>query len=438
MIPLREFQRIGVDRVRLSFKSGHRAPLIVGPTGMGKAVVLAHIAHAHVMKGGTVNMYCHRRELCAQVANKLRAYGLSVAIDGLNRGAPVRVLSIQGVLASGEVPSCTLAIVDEAHHISESAEEWYKIAEAHKDVPIVGATATPIRGDGSPLSPPFDDMIVFAQVSELINLGYLTPVEVIRPSRRLKSGKLAQSPLNAYRTKTPGQRAVVFAQHVPAAEKFAQEFRDAGIEAQVIHGKTPAELRDRHLARFQAGELRVLVNVYVLTEGWDCPPCSSIIIARSVGSVAMYMQMIGRGMRPAPGKTLCTVLDLSGCSHTFGRPDQEWEFSLDGDGMKAKGASALDRLCKTCGTPLGDLVVCAECGRDHEMEFPEITDEKIDKFAWMKKDGEEQRIKRLTRWIQEARTKGYKLGWALGKYKGVYGEFPPRNWTAIAQMGEMK
>lgn len=427
MIPLRPYQNDALSKLADEFRQGKRAPLLVAPTGSGKTVMLSHVVHGHLAKGGSVNWYAHRRELVDQASDTLRACGLDV-------GDKVRVLSVQGALASGEIPECSLAVFDEAHHFSDAAEEWARLTAAHKNAFIVGATATPERGDGSPLNPPFDSLVVAAQVPELIKLGHLVPVDMIRPARKLKPGKLAQSPVVAYQKFAAGHRAVVFAQHVEAAKLFQDEFEAANIDARVIHGKTPAFLRANTLELFRGGSLPVIINVYVLTEGWDCPATSAIILARSIGSASMYMQTIGRGMRPSPGKDKCIVLDLSGCSHTFGPPDQEWEFSLDGEGMKSK-VDPIERLCHMCGTPLGLVAVCPDCGKDHSLLMPEITGEKIDRFAWIKKDPDHKRIERLARWIQEGRARGYKLGWALGKYKGVYGEYPPASVRNVAMLG---
>src|SRR5260221_215114 len=150
-----------------AYADGKRAILYVSPTGSGKTVILGDTIASHVRNtpGARVNVYAHRRELLSQAAGTFRAFGLDVGIFGEGAAHPVQIMSTQGVLAKREVPSCTLACFDEAHHYA--ADEWRVVFDAHRGAgtPIVGATATPERGDGRALDM-FDHIVVVAQPKE--------------------------------------------------------------------------------------------------------------------------------------------------------------------------------------------------------------------------------------------------------------------------------
>jgi hypothetical protein len=113
-------------------------------------------------------------------------------------------------------------------------------------------------------------------------------------------------------------------------------------------------------------------NVQVLTEGWDCPPVSCVIVGRRVGSQALWMQMTGRGLRPDPGKRDCLLLDLCGMAHVLGLPDEDRIYSLDGEGIAlARPVDSHVRVCRVCGTPLEiGQARCQECGKDHSLVTP--------------------------------------------------------------------
>lgn len=437
MIALRDYQRRARHESRLLYAAGKRAILFVAPTGAGKTVILGDVVARHIQHtpDARVNLYAHRRELVAQAATTFRAMGLEVGALGEGRSAPVQCLSTQTVVSRGEVDKCTLAVFDEAHHYA--AELWGGVAKAHREsgATIVGATATPERGDGRGLDHMFDGLVTVAQVRELVTAGALVPCDVVRPARRVPKGKLARSPCAAHLELFRGRRNVVFAPHVKAARDFAAEFALAGVEVRVVEGETEDATRDASLAAFRAGDVEVLVNCMVLTEGWDCPPCEVVTIARDCGSTGMFLQMAGRGARPSPetGKRGYTLLDLRGVSYVHGRPDEDRLYALEGVGISrgtGDGEVGL-RLCKVCGVELPESLVCLGCGKDYGLITP--TDAGIALEPWreamrqeaMRQDPPDKRAVRLARWINDARAKGYKPGWATHKYKAVYGHHAP-------------
>jgi superfamily II DNA or RNA helicase len=375
---LREYQTRALDALRAQFQAGKRAVVLVSPTGSGKTCMGAAMALGHLTRPGRrVAWIVHRQELLDQGAAALRAIGLEVGCRGEGAAAPVQVATIQQLLARREAPEATLVIPDEAHHMAKGGL-WAELLRSYlgAGARVVGPTATPARADDAALEG-FDGIVVAAQIGELQRLGHLVALRIKRPGHLLRPDKIAQRPVDAYLELARGRSTVVFAPHIKAAEEYASDFRGLGIAAEVVTGKTPKPCREATLARFAAGELTVLVNVAVLTEGWDAPIASCIILARGCGSQALLIQMTGRGLRPSPGKTDCLLLDLRGVTHVMGRPDEDRVYSLEGTGIALAKPIAGPRLCRVCQLPLGDLLVCPECSAEHEMVTPKASGEKL-------------------------------------------------------------
>jgi superfamily II DNA or RNA helicase len=386
--------------------------------------MLARVVADAVKRGKRVAWFAHRRELVAQAVDALALRGLEVGANGLNARAPVQVCGVQGSLRRAEVPDADVVVLDEAHHFGAAAEDWSRLPDAYPGAVILGATATPERGDGSPLDHLFDDLIVVAQPRELVAMGHLVPCETLRPARVQPKGAIAQEPVDAYCDGFRGKRNVVFAPDLSNAETFADGFRAKGIGAQVISGNTPAADRDASLAAFAAGRLLVLVNVYVLTEGWDCPATEVITLARQFGSTGGFIQSVGRGLRTSPGKTHCTLIDLAGATFLHGDPLEDRVYSLDGEGMTRKSIIDGCTFCRVCGAPTQPGVACA-CGTlSREQELLKATNERLERFAVIRRDGDEQRVWRLVKWIKEAMGRGHKWQSSLYRFKGAYGSSP--------------
>lgn len=287
MIDLRPYQLRAIDGARAAIRAGKRAVLLQSPTGSGKTTIGAQIAHGRIERGGKVAWYAHRRELISQAADRLRLFGLDVAIHGDRPSAPVQVTSVQTALSRREIPHADLVILDEAHHYV--ADEWAVVPKTYREsnALILGLTATPERADGTGLGEIFDELVVVAQLKELTDLGFLVPCEVLAPNGRVQ--KLAADPWEAYLKHAPGSSAVVFAYRVQHAEDFADGFRKNGVDAEVVHGELPKDERDSILARLADGSLPVVVNVNVLTEGWDCLDSETEILTsrgwRGMGAV---------------------------------------------------------------------------------------------------------------------------------------------------------
>lgn len=426
MVDLRPYQVSAIAETRGHVAAGRRAALIVAPCGAGKTTIGADIVRSHIARNpnNRVAWLAHRRELIEQAADRLRSFGLRVGCAGLDPGAPVQVSSVQTILARGDAPEATLVIPDEAHHCV--SDEWKRVFLAYKasGAILVGLTATPERDDGRPLSEVFDALVVATQIGELIDQKYLVPCEILAPTRTVPKGKIAEDPHVAYARVCPGAHAVCFAPHVKAANDYADGFRKSGVTVGVIHGAMATAERDATLRAFRESSIRVLCNVMVLTEGWDAPVASVVILARRIGACSLYLQMGGRVLRPYPGKERALMIDLTGVSKLHGPLEEERIFSLDGK-IRRKGESATQRYCATCGAPINDAF-CEMCGPSGgELETPIGAGIALEKFAWAKHVTDDKRVLYLARWYAQALGRRHRPDSAHHKYKAVFKEWPP-------------
>jgi superfamily II DNA or RNA helicase len=242
-------------------------------------------------------------------------------------------------------------------------------------------------------------------------------------------------------------RTVVFADFVANAEKFADEFQERGIDAVVIHGSLSDGERSAAIQAHARGA--ILVNCMVLTEGWDSPETSCCILARGCGSVGTYLQIVGRVLRPSPGKTEALLIDLTGRSfNEHGPPDSDRTYSLTGKGIRKKDDLDIETVyCPVCGQPVEPAPnswPCAICGHQPagQIETPRYTgDELSERYAGKRSENDEKRIETLSRWYAEAKSRaqvherqGNRWQWAaIAKYKAVYGEEPTPSIRSAAE-----
>lgn len=367
---LRSYQERAIHDLRAQYAAGKRAPCLVLPTGAGKTVVAAEMIRLAISRGRRVLFNAHREELIQQTAAKLAEAGITnirtiqAARDLGGASAPVTVASVQTLTRWTDMPEAGLVLFDECHHVV--ARTWKKIADAYQSAWLLGLTATPQRADGSPLGDVFDSIVIGATVAELTELGHLVPCRVWAPPQILDSGELAVSPVDAYEQHGRGERAITFCTTKEHAELVAQEFNARGITASVVHGGLSKMMRAQLLAWFREGQIRVICNVHVLTEGFDDPAVAVAILCRKPEHAGTYLQMAGRILRPADGKTHATLIDLCGSSLSHGTPDMARSFTLDGKGISKADREQI-RQCPNCGAViLADDIedgACPQCGQ---------------------------------------------------------------------------
>lgn len=362
---LRPYQQEAVDATISYFRRSSQPAVIVLPTGAGKSLVIAELAR---VARGRVLVLAHVKELVAQNHAKYQAYGLDADIfaAGLQRKesrAKVVFGSVQSVARNLELfdANFSLLIVDECHRISDADDSQYQqiinqLRQHNPQLRLLGLTATPyrlgkgwiyqfhyhgmVRGDERAL---FRDCIYELPLRYMIKHGFLVPPErldmpvVQYDFSRLQAqenGLFSEADLNRELKQqqriTPHiiQQIVEFAEQREGVMIFAATVEHArevlgllpGSKALISAG-TPAAERDALIAAFKARELRYMVNVAVLTTGFDAPHVDLIAILRPTESVSLYQQIVGRGLRLSPGKTDCLILDYAGNPHDLFTPE---------------------------------------------------------------------------------------------------------------------
>ncbi len=346
---LRPYQERAVADLRRAYAQGAKSPVLVMPTGSGKTPTAAEIVRLSLERKRSVLFVAGRVELLDQCVRNLADAGIRdvrvIQAERDSAPAQVTVASVPTLAAArwrDNPPPADLLILDECQH--GKARTWFDFATRY---PLrLGLTATPERGDGSPMGDLFDAIVVGSTVSELTQLGYLVPARVYAPSQILDTRTIAMEPADAYTKHCPGTRCVVFAATVKHAATLAAEFRARGIHAEHVAGT----MRDRPavIARHAAGEFPVLVNVSLVVEGYDDPKIASVIFARRFTYAGGYLQAIGRALRPAEGKSMAIVVDLCGSALVHGTPDADRVYSLDGKAISGVDRKSL-RQCSSCG-----------------------------------------------------------------------------------------
>jgi superfamily II DNA or RNA helicase len=395
---LRPYQRDVIAGIEAEIAAGRRRVLLVAPTGSGKTVIAGAVVADAVGKQKRVLFLAHRRELIQQTSAKLHAVGVDHGI--VQAGFPTRpgegvqIASISTLHARAlrtnkmELPPADLVIVDEAHHCR--ARTYRRLLDAFPSAVILGMTATPCRGDGRGLGNVFESIVECPPVADLIAGGYLVPTRVYAPSRpdlsgirvergdyvekqlaeRMDDQRLVGDIISHWHRLADRRRTVVFAAGVAHSVHLRDEFRSSGVWAEHIDGSTPADQRDAILAGLAAGNVEVVTNAMVLTEGWDQPQVSCLVIARPTKHMGLYRQMVGRVLRPAPGKVDALILDRAGAifEHGFVEEPVKWTLAEDrraeNPAQTSRGMLRAPALatCPECSAVRFEGRPCGACG----------------------------------------------------------------------------
>jgi DNA repair protein RadD len=438
------------------------------PTGSGKTIIAATAAKAAIENRHRVLFLCHRRELISQASGKLHSLGVDhgIVLPGYptRPGERVQVASIPTLDARTvrsrvmELPGADLVIVDECHHAR--ARSWHRLIEAYPQATIIGLTATPCRGDGKGLGNVFEELIEAATVSELIQGGFLVPTRVYAPVRpdltgipvgrgdyvewqlaeRLNTAQLVGDIIEHWHKLADRRRTVVFAVDRAHSVHLRDEFRRSGVLAEHIDGATPIEERDAILEKLARDVVEVVCNCAVLTEGWDCPEVSCIVLARPTRSLGLYRQMTGRTLRPSPGKIDALVLDHAGAVFQHGFVDDPIEWALSEDRHAENTAHSARGTYRTPA-----LTTCPECKavRFEGQQCPICHWRPVQKPRPVEIADGELGIVSRTRSVQNpahnagetlnffrqlvfiANEHSYKACWAAHKFKEKFGKWPP-------------
>ncbi len=400
---LREYQEVAVNDASDALDK-HGNTLVVAPTGAGKTIMLSALVGKRHKGSQNVLVLQHRDELVSQNSNKFHLVNPSLRTSEVNAAqkdwsgdavfAMVQTLCREKNLDN--MPKVDLIVVDEAHHtIADTYQRIINAAKkANEGVQIVGFTATPNRGDKKGLRDVFTNCSHQIEISTLIREGFLVPPktyvidvgvqEELRQVRKTASDfdmtdvekimnrhAINKRVVEEWTEKASDRKTIVFCSTIIHAENVCEEFVKQGVVARVVTGDTPKIIRKKILDDLATGNVQVVVNVAVLTEGFDSPPVSCIVLTRPCSYKATMVQMIGRGLRTVnqdefPGivKSNCIVMDFGTSVLTHGSLDDA--IDLDGAGEREPGEAPV-KDCPECGqeVPLG-VRECPFCGHIFE------------------------------------------------------------------------
>ena len=402
---LRDYQQRTIDQLYAWFEAGNTGnPCLVLPTGSGKSHIVAALCKDALQSWPETRilMLTHVRELIEQNAEKMRQHWpnapLGIYSAGLKRkdlGEPITFGGIQSLRSKAKlIGHCDLVIIDECHLVGHKDEGGYRtllsdIYQTNPNVRVIGLTATPYRlGHGYITDEPaiFNALITPTSIEELIFKGYLSNLRSKLTTTKLevdgvhkRGGEYIESELQAAVDTTDKNSKVVreiiklgherkswliFCAGVAHAHHIKDALTEQGIIAECVTGDTPSNERARMLAGFKAGTIQALTNANVLTTGFDAPGIDLIAMLRPTMSPGLYVQMAGRGLRIAEGKTDCLVLDFAGVVEQHGPITAVSPPPKKGD----KIGEAPVKVCENCQEICALSVrICPAC----ETPFPE-------------------------------------------------------------------
>jgi superfamily II DNA or RNA helicase len=461
--------------------------VIQAPTAFGKTVVMGEMANNAINnarlngRSACIGVLAPRKQLIGQTISQLEAAGIRPSDIGVIQADHPRVNAMASVqvctpqtLRRRSVPPFTMVFVDECHEQHKFTRQLMQHPDM-QEVPFFGFSATPwSKGMGADWS----DLVVTSTTEELINTinpdtgkPFLCPVTVFAPKSGLKpdlsrigtsiqkqgadykvdqlSTEMRKDPLvaDAVQTlleKAKGRKTFTFCVDIAHAERVLKEYLAAGIKAEMIIGQTAMEERIDVRERFRTGETGCVINVGVLTTGCDWPEVDCIQILRPTKSAMLFVQIVGRGLRPSPGKVDCLVLDHSTNSQRLGYVTQIHQAHLcDGkpktNGSKDKDKEALPKECPQCHmikpprTP-----ICPSCGFEAKAVSKVVTKEgELVEFPGKTKKPPKHTMADKQRWLSEFM--GYKqrynknLSWVKAKFRAKFGCWIPNGleWIGI-------
>jgi superfamily II DNA or RNA helicase len=433
---LRPYQTLALDEY---FWVNSQRVLFVSPTGSGKTVLIAALIEKC---RGAVLFLTHRQEILFQARSYFGQCNVIKAGHDYECGSRITVAQVQ-TLARRTPPPADMVISDECHHIR--GEQWNALLEKYPNAIHLGLTATPWRLDGKGLGSIYSTVIDVATIDDLIRDGWLVPpvyygAKILPNTKKVKKvggdynlGELSAvcrertivagviESINKYK----GRNIVVYAVDCEHAAAICKEYPTA----MYLDGTTDPDERNSILETFKREIGSCIVNVNVLTEGWDSPVADCILLARPTCSTGLYMQMIGRGLRPYPGKKDCLIIDHGGNVHRHGFAEDKREYSLE-DGLFARKKKAAESL-HTCPYCLAIFLgmECPACGKTRPTTRTEVVEQeqelvKLERSKMPQEDRKKEYLK-LLNWAKYTRRSP---GAAYGRFKAAFGCAPDPKW----------
>lgn len=459
-LQLRDYQQRAIDLLRDAMRAGNRRVVLAMPTGAGKSAVAEHVISSAIQRGTKVLFAVNRVQLVTQFSRRLHRAGIKHGIVQSTRtrniDAQVLVASIATVAKRGVPDDVKLVIVDEAHSVPGT--KAYRELLAHLNVPCIGLTATPWSRGMSRYyddlkGPLFQSIVVPVTIRDLIDDGHLVDMDAWAPETPDmtgvsvgKDGDWVESQLDKVMNKkvlvggivehwmrlAKDESTVVFASSIAHSQNIVEQFKLHGVSAEHIDCHTSDGDRQAILERLEKGYTKVVSNCAVLAEGFDEPRISCMVLARPTRSLIRMVQMVGRALRPYPGKTRALILDHSGSMHRFPWLTDPLPMDLDDGRPKETKASQkgeeeekVSHSCPVCHyVKRPGVWTCPKCG--HTPHRPDKVTVKAGELKKLSRKNASSADKQAF-WSQlmtMRKEKNYSHGWASHKYKEFFGVWP--------------
>ena len=364
-IKLFDYQEDMKERIEKALRL-HRSVMAQMPTGTGKTYLLTAVIDSFVSNNPMEKVWivAHRRELVSQIDETVRKFHSYYASDTSSLLSSVKAMSIQWLMRHydeiEEEPG--IIVIDEAHHAL--AKTYKEMWERFPKAKFLGLTATPCRLNGKGFTDLFDVLVQSWSVPEFISKGRLATYDFMSIKsdgvtqrlidslqKRGADGDYQNKEMDMLLNKKPSierlyqsleefgkdRKGIVYAINISHAQKITKLYQENGVKAIAIDSKTPATERQQDIEAFKKGDIQVLVNVDIFSEGFDCPDVEFVQLARPTLSLAKYLQMVGRGLRVAKGKKNCVIIDNVGLYRVFGLPSQVWNWNAMFEGKLKVG-----------------------------------------------------------------------------------------------------
>ena len=364
-IKLFDYQEDMKERIEKALRL-HRSVMAQMPTGTGKTYLLTAVIDSFVSNNPMEKVWivAHRRELVSQIDETVRKFHSYYASNTSYLLSSVKAVSIQWLMRHydeiEEEPG--MIVIDEAHHAL--AKTYKEMWERFPNAKFLGLTATPCRLNGKGFTDLFDVLVQSWSVPEFISKGRLATYDFVSIKsdgvtqrlidslqKRGADGDYQNKEIDMLLNKKPSierlyqsleefgkdRKGIVYAININHAQKVTKLYQEHGVKAIAIDSKTPATERQQDIEAFKKGDIQVLVNVDIFSEGFDCPDVEFVQLARPTLSLAKYLQMVGRGLRVAKGKKNCVIIDNVGLYRVFGLPSQVWNWNAMFEGKLKVG-----------------------------------------------------------------------------------------------------
>lgn len=359
-IKLFDYQEDMKERIEKALRL-HLSVMAQMPTGTGKTYLLTAVIDSFVSNNPMEKVWivAHRRELVSQIDETVRKFHSYSASNTSTLLASVKAMSIQWLMRHYDVieEEPGMIVIDEAHHAL--AKTYKEMWERFPKAKFLGLTATPCRLNGMGFTDLFDVLVQSWDVPEFISKGRLATYDFVSIKsdgmtqrlidslqKRGADGDYQNKEMDMLLNKKPsierlyrsleeygkGRKGIVYAINISHAQKITKLYQENGVKAIAIDSKTPATERQQDIEAFKKGDIQVLVNVDIFSEGFDCPDVEFVQLARPTLSLAKYLQMVGRGLRVAKGKKNCVIIDNVGLYRVFGLPSQVWNWKATFEG----------------------------------------------------------------------------------------------------------